>query len=214
MKHLYVVRHGETEWNVARRMQGRLDSPLTDLGREQATVNGQVIKAQGGVDHILVSPSGRTIETAYLINSHTQCEITEFEELMERDCGEWSGLTTDEVEARDAAAWQARLDNPYHFKPPGGESMKDMLDRVKDVLEELYSAEVDDLLMVTHGVMSRLILQFYLNLEDDHAASLMHPNNLVYRLTFNPQRVETEHFVAGDGPVEGLYRPTTVTVRL
>lgn len=214
MKSLFIVRHGETEWNVARRMQGRLDSPLTDKGREQASVIGELIKKQGGVDHILVSPSGRTLETAYLINSHVQSEITEFEELMERDCGEWSGLTVDEVESRYADDWRARLSDPYGFRPTGGENLQDMSVRVRDLLEELYAADVDDLIMVTHGVMSKIILQFYLNLSDSQTAALQHPNELIYRLLFTAESIAVEHFVDGRGPVDGLMSQESIVVKV
>ena len=87
IKVLYVIRHGQTEWNVAQRLQGRMDSPLTDAGREQASVHGAMLKSLGGVDYLWVSPSGRTRETANLINSHVHARI-EFEDaLMESDCG-------------------------------------------------------------------------------------------------------------------------------
>ncbi len=214
MKNLYIVRHGETEWNVTKRMQGRLDSPLTERGRGQAMSAGALLKKLGGVDHLLVSPSGRTTETAHLINSHTQCEISYFDQLMERDCGEWSGLTVEEIERMYPQAWAERESQPYHFQPPGGENMQDMLLRVRELLEELYIADVEDVALITHGVMSRVIVKYYLDLDEPQAAAVQHPNNLVYRLAFSAEEIDVAHYLDGQGPHTGLRKAAEVSVRL
>ena len=204
MKHLYIVRHGETEWNVARRMQGRLDSALTDAGRKHADVNGALLKDLGGVELMCVSPSGRTRETAYIVNSYTKAQIDYFDELMERDCGIWSGLTIDEVMEQFPKAWQEREEDPYNHRPPGGENLQDMLKRVHEFLDELFICGYDRIGVITHGVMSRVILKYYLNLSETEANRVRHPNDLVYRLTFNAQDIETHHWISGGEATIGL----------
>ncbi|MCR9261026.1 MAG: phosphoglycerate mutase family protein [Pseudomonadaceae bacterium] len=206
MKTIYIVRHGQTQWNVESRMQGRLDSPLTDAGRQQASVNGALIKSLGGVEQLWVSPAGRTTETAFLINSYTQAAIDFADALLERDCGDWSGLTLEQIQQDHPQAWADRLEDPYYFAPPQGESLQDMLLRAHSFLDELFDSEWESVALVTHGVMSKVILKFYLGLSEIECTRTRHPNDLVYRLTFTAQDIETHHFIGNSEPVPGLLR--------
>ena len=204
MKTLYLIRHGQTEWNVQRRMQGRLDSPLTTKGRDQADVTGQTLKAFADVDALIVSPSGRTRETAYIVNSYVGAPVSYQDVLLERDCGDWSGLTVDEIKAGFPRAWQARRDDPYHHRPPGGENFEDMLDRVRVFLDSLFDRGMAEIALVTHGALSRAVLTYFLDLAPVELARVRHPNNLFYRLCFHPTRIDITHFLEGDGPRDGL----------
>lgn len=210
MKTIYIVRHGQTQWNVEGRMQGRLDSPLTEQGIEQASANGALLKALGGVDQLWVSPSGRTTETAYLINSYTKATIEFADELLERDCGEWSGMTINEIQERHPQAWARRLEDPYWYQPPQGESLQDMLLRAHSFLDDLFDSQWQSVALVTHGVMSKVILKFYLGLSDIECTRTRHPNDTVYRLTFTAEDIETHHFLRGGEPVPGLLRTEPV----
>ncbi|MEM7003459.1 MAG: histidine phosphatase family protein [Pseudomonadota bacterium] len=204
MRELFIVRHGETEWNLQSRMQGRLDSALTDTGREHARLNGQLLKQLGPVDQLCVSPAGRTMETAFIINSQIHSHIEYFDELQERDCGEWSGFTIEEISQQFPQAWRAREEDPFMFRPPGGENMQDMLERVYTLLEDLYVSSFHTVALVTHGVMSKVILKYFLDLAELQSSRVRHPNNLVYRLTFNAQDIETHHFLDGGEAQQGL----------
>ena len=210
LKTIYIVRHGQTEWNLEGRMQGRLDSPLTQQGREQANANGALLKSLGGVEQMWVSPSGRTTETAFLINSHTQANLEFADELMERDCGAWSGLTIDQIEEHHPAAWAQRAEDPYWHQPPDGENLHDMRLRAEGFLEELFAAPMSQLALITHGVMSKVILKFFLDLTEIETTRLRHPNDLVYRLTFTAEDIETHHFVSGGEAKAGLLRSAPV----
>ena len=75
MKQIFIIRHGQTEWNLARRMQGRLDSPLTHAGMEQAHSHGELLKGLTPIEAMYVSPSGRTRETAYIVNSYVRAPV-------------------------------------------------------------------------------------------------------------------------------------------
>jgi probable phosphoglycerate mutase len=209
MRHLYILRHGETEWNVAGRMQGRMDSALTDRGKTQAATNGELVKTLGGVDQLWVSPSGRTIETAFIVNSHLRAHLQYADELMERDCGLWSGLLVDEIAERFPDEWNARERDPYWFQPPEGENLQDMLERVHEFLDGLFAEECHAVGLVTHGVMSKVILKFFLGLNEVECARLRHPNHLLYRLTFHAQDIETHHFVDGGQAQAGLLHSET-----
>ena len=101
---LYLVRHGQTLWNTEARFQGQFDSPLTDLGRDQASRVGRALAAEIGVRsepiRAYVSPLGRTRATAGLIGQSLPMRIIEETRLMEVHFGEWEGLTRDDILSR------------------------------------------------------------------------------------------------------------------
>ena len=202
---IYVVRHGQTEWNVATRMQGHMDSALTALGRVQADLHGRILARLGGIESIVASPLGRTRETADLVNAHLAVPLRHAPALMERDCGAWSGLTIKEIAATYPDEWRARLDDPYYHRPPGGENLVDMELRVQGLLEALLCGPQRSLTLITHGVMSRVILKRLLDLEPELAVTVRHPNELFYRVEIeNEGYAESAYFFEGQGPRPGL----------
>ncbi len=195
-------------------MQGHMDSPLTELGREQVDVHGKALKANARIGQLIVSPSGRTRETAYILNSYVRAPLRFDDSLLERDCGDWSGRTLTEIETEYPQAWKARTEDRYHYRPPGGENQEDMLQRVQALLDALFESEVDEIGLVTHGVMSRVIVSYLLNLAPDESTQVRHPNNLFYRLQFGSEEIQTSHFVEGNGPISGLlHRTDSGTIR-
>ena len=90
MRHLYFIRHGQTEWNAIMRMQGQWNSDLNDRGREQADVNGLFLKSQN-IGKLYVSPLDRTKQTAEIINRHLDVPVSYDDRIMEWDTGDWSG---------------------------------------------------------------------------------------------------------------------------
>ncbi|MEE4360963.1 MAG: histidine phosphatase family protein, partial [Pseudomonadales bacterium] len=99
MKHLYFVRHGQTEWNAVARMQGQWNSDLSELGRAQARVSGALLAGRG-IEAMFASPLDRTRQTAALINEHLNLPVTYDDRLKEWDCGDWSGHLYAEVAER------------------------------------------------------------------------------------------------------------------
>lgn len=208
MNTLYILRHGQSEWNVEGRIQGHMDSPLTELGKQQADTHGKTLKSLGGIDQLFVSPSGRARETAFIVNSYAKAVVTFESSLMERDCGEWSGQVLSDVEARYPQAWRARTDDPFQHRPPGGENLSDMQERVSTFLQSLYAIDCDVVGLITHGVMSRVILMDLLGLNPLEAVRAYHPNDAFYRLSFHATEIETHYFKDGSGPRAGLLRHT------
>ena len=196
-KVLFVLRHGQTEWNLAGRMQGRMDSPLTSLGEAQADVHGALLKDLGGVDELWVSSAGRAKATAALVNNHLAAPVRFSDHLLERDCGTWSGKTLDEVAASEPDNWSARKRDPYHHRPGGGENVSDLRQRFSHLLDDFES--VERLAIVAHGVVSKAILQHFLGLDEAQTISVKHPNSLLYRLTISGDQVEVTHFLAQAG---------------
>lgn len=203
MKHIFVIRHGQTEWNLARRMQGRLDSPLTHAGMEQAHSHGELLKRLTSIDAMFVSPSGRTRETAYIINSYVRAGVTYEEALLERDVGHWSGLSVDELEDAFPQAWRQRTEDPFNHRPPAGESLADMSERCARFLQTVLDHPASNIALVTHQVMSRVLLGRLLALTPEETIRVIHPNNVFYRVEVDELRT-VSHFIDGQGPFDGL----------
>ncbi len=204
MEVLYLVRHGETEWNRQRRMQGRLDSRLTAEGRAHARVHGQLL-AREAVAQMIVSPLGRTRETAELILEGCDIPVTYDERLVERHCGDWEGLTIEQIAERYPDEWAARSLDPFHHRPPAGENLPDMLLRISPLAERLHDLPVRKLAIVSHGISGRVLLTHFLGLKPSEADRVRQPNDFVYRLTFSDGRVSCDHFRGGEGPHPGLF---------
>ena len=170
---IYLVRHGETEWNRAGRMQGHLDAPLTPRGEAQARAVGETLRDMGvdGFD-LVASPLGRTRATAAIIASTLGRDpetIATDARLMEMTWGAWDGLTLAEIEARDPGAMAQRHADHWNYAPPGGgESYVKVALRVTDWLAGLDADR--PLIVISHGGTGRVVRGLYAGL--DHAGTL------------------------------------------
>ncbi len=139
---LVVVRHGRTAHNASGLLLGRLDPPLDDTGREQAAA---LAAAVGPVDRVISSPLLRTRQTAEAFGVDVELD----DRWIELDYGRYDGVPLGEVPAEVWARWRADVD----FAPPGGESLRQLGDRVRGALDELAahgSATERTTVVVTH----------------------------------------------------------------
>lgn len=145
---LYVLRHGETQWNAQGRLQGGLNSPLTAVGRRQAERQAQIM-AEIDLSRFtcLSSPQGRALETAAIVLSQKVPQIHTDAGLREIGVGEWAGRLRAEVVtgSEDAFALYARA--------PRGEGFAALEARCAAFLAGLHGPVV----LVTHGITSRMI---------------------------------------------------------
>lgn len=157
MLHLYIIRHGETEWNTEKRMQGRLDSDLTEKGRNDALLLGERLK-DTVFDRIISSPSQRTVDTAQLVRGKRPIPIETDERLMEISLGDWQGKTEDEIKALFPSQYDLYWNHPSKYENPEGERFIDVMDRVANFLEELVNTTPSgNVLVVTHGVVLKTL---------------------------------------------------------
>ena len=119
------LRHGRTAWNDTGRMQGRADVELSDAGRTQ--VRGWRLPASLGAGRFVASPLARARETAALLGAHA---FDVEDSLIEMDWGEWEGETIEGLGARHGAAFAENSARGLDFRPPGGESPRDVQRRV------------------------------------------------------------------------------------
>lgn len=166
---VYVLRHGETEWNAAHRMQGWLNSALTDRGIAQAKQQAAVLGRcdLSGFDAV-TSPLGRCIHTAALAVAPHKPEIRTDPRLKEIHVGVWQGQVRDDLPGYDAA-----MDGPdgplaLYGSAPGGETYADLAERCQSFLTDLAGPTI----IVTHGITSRMLRTLLLGHAPDDLATL------------------------------------------
>lgn len=136
MARIHIFRHGQTQWNLEKRLQGHDDSPLTQLGIEQAELAKERL-SQVSFDAVLSSPSGRTVHTANILTGLPKEQIKTMEGLREIHLGSWEGLSTEEVALRDNERYTAFWNAPQNYKPDTGESFQDLRERGLNALEDI-----------------------------------------------------------------------------
>jgi len=160
---LLLARHGESDWNAARRWQGRADRPLTERGREQARALAARL-AHIELDAVYSSNLRRARETAEAVARAQALEVTEVPDLGEVDVGSWSGLTREEAEERYPDGFQRWLDG--HPGWDDGETYAQMADRVLAAVRTIAAEHADGrTLIVAHGGPIRAIHAEALGLE-------------------------------------------------
>lgn len=157
MKRLYLLRHGQTEFNVKKLVQGRCDSPLTDLGRKQAGMAAAWLKDHDVVpDKVVSSPLGRAMDTASLVATELlglDAEAEPCEGIIERSYGTFEEGPHD---ALPTDVWDPGED----LVPFGGEGSRALQERMVGTLTNLMGAEgIETLLAVSHGSASRQFIK-------------------------------------------------------
>jgi broad specificity phosphatase PhoE len=174
---LYFVRHGETDWNLERRLQGQHDIPLNALGRTQAQRCGAILhdllagsgRPADEYDY-LSSPLGRARETMELMRAALGLDPGRYRtdaRLMEMSFGRWEGFTFAELQAREANALAARERDKWGFVLPGGESYAQLEVRVRAWYESVERETV----VSAHGGVCRALIA-HLGVARPEAASV------------------------------------------
>jgi probable phosphoglycerate mutase len=153
MAQLILIRHGETLWNTERRMQGQLDSPLTERGLWQARMLGGRMQTLPFAA-LYSSDLPRARLTAQCIADTTGHAIIDDTRLRERDFGIFEGMTRAEMEKRDAETYARFMSRDPQYAVPGGESPAGFFARCRAVLEELAARHAGQTIaVVTHGMV-------------------------------------------------------------
>ncbi len=156
---LALLRHGKTMWNEEGRIQGRKDSPLSQKGSKQVHDWGKFI-GNYTIDQIIASDLGRVRETVAIIQQYCNPVPVEWtKKLREQAWGEWEGKTFHELKNEQPEELAAQIRAGWDFRPPGGESRKEVLQRalpvIQDILQQYSGKRV---LVVSHeGIVKSLI---------------------------------------------------------
>ena len=168
---VFLVRHGETEWNVAGRRQGQLDSPLTAAGRQQAEQLAATLAAERP-DAIFSSPLGRATTTAGIIARACGLVPVVVPELTEIDHGDFAGRTNAELAAHHGDEWERRNADKYGWRFPGGESYRDANLRALAALAAIDGHGVTRPVVVSHEMIGRMLMRHLLALTVEDALGL------------------------------------------
>lgn len=159
---IYITRHGQTEWNLERRLQGWRDAPLTELGERQAKALGKRLR-KINFDRVYCSPLGRTRKTAEIaLDGENNTEIIFDERLKEINMGEWEGMKSEKVEEEYPEYYDNFWNSPDKYEPRTGESFYEIKDRIVEALEDIIEEDSEEtILIISHGCASKIILSYF-----------------------------------------------------
>lgn len=178
----YLVRHAQTEWNAEGRSQGRQDSPLTELGLEQARQHARTL-AEIPFARAYVSPMGRAQRTAEIILEGRNIPMTVLDDLAELDHGEITGLLKSERKNTHPDFVKARKKDKYGTPNPGGESYETASPRAKRALERIQADNNEgSVLIVSHSQLGRLLRMHLLDIKPKQAMKTHQPHDTIYRI--------------------------------
>jgi broad specificity phosphatase PhoE len=183
---LYFMRHGETDFNAAHRLQGQYQTSLNARGRQQAEIGGDLLRDLFERDRLqasdlsyVSSPLNRARETMEIVRRRLSLDPQVYEtddRLMEISYGAWEGLTLPEVEAHEPGVLERRDREKWDFAPPGGESYRDVGKRVAD----WYATVGRDAVVVAHGGVARVLMANFHILPEEEATHAEIAQGVVY----------------------------------
>jgi broad specificity phosphatase PhoE len=162
---LLLIRHGSTLDNEQQRYTGQADVPLSPLGESQVAILGRRL-ANEALDIIVTSDLQRARATGAAVARYHQIPVYEDAAIREISLGAWEGVTFAELLERDTEAYIGWQNEPLNVRPPGGETIIQLRDRVVRALEFWYTNYAEDTVVwVTHGGVIRVLLCHLLNVD-------------------------------------------------
>lgn len=160
----YIVRHGQTNWNILGKTQGHGNSDLTPKGEEQAKELAESLCENHNIDYIFSSDLGRAVQTAEILGKSLNIEVNETPALREMGFGKWEGLLIDEIKNEYADVYKTWRNEPHLVNIPEGETLHVIKERVDNFISELNEKyDNKHILLVTHSVTVRVMLLSFLN---------------------------------------------------
>lgn len=176
MSRLILVRHGQTDWNLNRKILSWQDIPLNQEGLRQARVVSQKLGREI-FDVLYSSTLKRALQTAHIIAGDYGLDIIKDERLNEINQGDWEGLHDSEALQKYPGLYKQWLENPASVKPPNGESLQMLAGRVEDFLnmvEEKYPAQ--SICVVTHEMVIGAFMCLIENIDLPRIREMKTPN--------------------------------------
>ncbi len=155
---IYLVRHGQTDFNLKNLLQGSTDNPLNETGRQQAGQLAQMLK-DVPFDVIYSSPLKRALETAQIIRESNvnRPPIILDDRLKEIDMGEWEGKYYPAIMEEYREMFERVKEDPFLYSPPGGEPFPAFVERIRSFLDDLRERDHNITLIVAHQMVNSVI---------------------------------------------------------
>lgn len=181
---IYLLRHGQTEFNAAGRYQGRIDSALNAKGLAQAQDVAALLQTlvDPAQAMILSSPLTRASRTAQIVAGRLGLMVTQDPRLTEVSMGAWEGLTAEQIDAGWPGARAGFARNGWFFGAPGGETYAQVADRVSSLLADLAVPPKPVCILVSHAITGRVLRGVFARLPPERAFRLEIPQDAVFRL--------------------------------
>ena len=154
---VYVVRHGQTAWNLEEVFRGRMDIPLDETGKKEVHLAGEALKDET-LHAIYSSPLSRSMETAENIAKFQNVEVTPLEAIIDISYGEWEGVSRVEVQKKYPDLYDLWLEAPHKVTFPKGESLEAVRVRTMGAIENLLEKHKNEnIALVAHRVPNKVI---------------------------------------------------------
>ncbi len=165
---IYLIRHGQTDWNLEGKIQGRYDVSLNETGSKQAELLAMGMDKRPVVQ-IFSSRQKRALETAQAVGRRQHVAVTVIDGLEEVEFGEWEGKTWDEISREYPEEFKVWCTEPAEIVPPGGESRPQIYRRIGNALKEILRRSRGDIAIVSHGAALAYMVSIMLEKElGDH----------------------------------------------
>lgn len=160
---IYIVRHGQTEWNLLGKTQGHGNSDLTPRGIEQAELLADSM-TKYPIDYIYSSDLGRAYQTAEIIGNKLSIEVEKTEALREMNFGTWEGRIIKDIIEEDPELYKMWRNEPHLAKIPQGETLSQIKERTDAFIKEINEKyDGKHIVLVTHSLCARIMLLSFLD---------------------------------------------------
>ena len=189
---IILIRHGETEWNSQKRMQGHSNSDLSEVGRAQIQALGEFMKNES-FDHIYSSDSLRARQTAEAITQYSGHTLQFDQRIREKNLGVFEGLTSTEAKERHPEIYRLFKTAGANYVIDEGESTQQLLERALEFIEEIRLRHPQErVVMVTHGGVVRVLMKHALGLSIDAPTRFIIKNTGIFGLIWNENWLVTQ----------------------
>ena len=193
MTEIILVRHGETEWNVAEIFRGRIDIDLNEMGIKQAGLLAEYL-SNVKIDAIYSSPLKRALKTAKIIAGYHKLDVDITPGLIDFNYGKWQGLSHQEVKDKYKQLYAEWINHPDQVKMPVGESLDDVRTRAMGVVAEVIVSYEGTVVLVSHRVVNKVLICALLGLDNSHFWNIRQDTCGITTFTYENERfILTKH---------------------
>lgn len=185
MTKLYLIRHGETEWNASSKMQGTIDTTLNDKGLMQAELVANRLSEEN-IDVLYSSSLQRAMTTAQKISAAINKPVQELHNFKEINLGPWQGLTLDEIKNSYGEHYKLYVEKPSDFNMPGAETFIQVAERFCGAIQDIIVENRDkNIAVVSHGAAIKAAIISILGMDINYYSKFRIDNASISTLLFH-----------------------------